>query len=218
MPGSFGPVEVRGADPRALRVIEHLGFGTPRRAEAPVHLRVREGPLIQRALATRAAERLTAAGYRVDLDPQLRLSDLDERTMEALDSMSRSADQLLGLLEEMDSVHGLADAAAQMVSGPHGPIYVMADVLKRAGDHVRRTAGDTDDGGLADFFHAGSRRMADLAASADAVSRTPRPAASCERRQAATVRSALPPTGTAVPPASLPPPGPPAPTAPRRPT
>ncbi|QKW20628.1 hypothetical protein HUT16_17510 [Kitasatospora sp. NA04385] len=200
MPGSFGPVEVRGADERALRLIANLGFRPPRRAAAPVHLQTQEGPLIWRALATRAAERLAAAGYRVDLDAELRVSDLDERTMEALDSMSRSIDQLLGLLEEMDSVHDLSDAAAQLVSGPHGPIYAMADVLQRAGDHVRRTAGEGPDGGLADFFHTGSRSMADLAASADAVSYLPRPAATADRRQAATVRSTSIGTGASPPP------------------
>ncbi|GAA2092087.1 hypothetical protein GCM10009759_17410 [Kitasatospora saccharophila] len=218
VPGSFGPVEVRGADERALRLIENLGFRTPRRAAAPVHLPAKEGPLIQRALATRAAEHLAAAGYRVDLDAELRISDLDERTMEVLDSMTRSIDQLLGLLEEMDSVHDLADAAAQLVSGPHGPIYAMADVLRRAGDHVRRTAGEGPDGGLADFFHTGSRRMTDLAALADAVSYLPRPAARADRRQAATVRSTTPSTGTRALHASLPPPGPTARTTSRRPT
>ncbi|MFD7730474.1 hypothetical protein ACFV6F_08825 [Kitasatospora phosalacinea] len=216
MPGSFGPVEVRGADERALRLIENLGFRPPRRAAAPVHLQVEEGPLIQRALATRAAEHLAAAGYRVDLDAELRISELDERTMEVLDSMTRSIDQLLGLLEEMDSVHDLADAAAQLVSGPHGPIYAMADVLRRAGDHVRRTAGEGPDGGLADFFHTGSRRMTDFAALAYAVSYLPRPAARADRRQAATVRSTS--TGIGAPPASLPPPGPTVRTTSRRPT
>ncbi|MFJ4676871.1 hypothetical protein [Kitasatospora sp. NPDC088783] len=218
VPGTFGPVEVHGADERALRLIKNLGFRALRRPTSPAYLPAGEGPLIRRALATRAAEHLAAAGYRVDLDPELRISDLDERTMEVLDAMSRSADHLLSLLEEMDNVHDLADAAAQMVSGPNGPIHAMADAFRRAGDHVRRTTADDYDGDLADFFHAASRRMTDLAASANNVGYLPRPADRADRRQSATVRSTASFTVTAAPPAPLPPPGPSARPASRRPT
>ncbi|MFF2657382.1 hypothetical protein ACFVUH_08450 [Kitasatospora sp. NPDC058032] len=199
-PGRVGPVEVSGADEHALRLIAPLGFRPPPRGSGPVHLQTTDGPLARRALATQAADRLARAGYAVDLAPELRISEAGERTLELLADLSRHIDEVVDALGELDDVNDLADAAAQMVTGPYNPLAALQTLFRRAGDSVRRADGrgaGRDE--LAAWFYEGAQRMAGIVSAAGSVAHTPRPGAGGERRAAATARSAAARTGAGAP-------------------
>ncbi|MFC9331980.1 hypothetical protein [Kitasatospora sp. NPDC057015] len=190
-PGRFGPVEASGADEQALRLIAPLGFRPPRRAAGPVHLQTLDGPLARQALATQAADRLAEAGYEVDLAPELRISEAGEHLLELLADLSQQIGHVSDALDELGDVHDLADAAAQMVTGPYNPLDALQDLLQRAGDSVRRTAGrDAGHDDLAVWFCESAQQMGGIV-SAAAVAYTPRPGGGTPERQAAvTARSA----------------------------
>ncbi|MFB7672701.1 hypothetical protein ACFC26_14950 [Kitasatospora purpeofusca] len=154
-----------------------------------MHLQTLDGPLARQALAGEAAEQLVRAGYEVELDPELRISDAGEQALELLGGISEQIGQLRHLLEEMDDFHDLLDTAAQMVTGPYNPIHALEDLFQRAGERARPIPGAVADA-LATWCDTSAQHMAAIASAADAVACTPRVGAPADRRHAATAGSA----------------------------
>ncbi|MGW2548275.1 condensation domain-containing protein, partial [Kitasatospora sp. NPDC001574] len=131
-----------------------------------------------RMLVLRGSAGRPCADTPFDLAPELRISEAGERTLELLADLSRHIDEVGAALSELDDVHDLADAAAQMVTGPYNPLDALQALFQRAGDTVRRASGSgVGHGELAVWFYECAQQMADIVRAAGSVAHTPRPGA-----------------------------------------
>ncbi|GJF32647.1 hypothetical protein KNE206_53470 [Kitasatospora sp. NE20-6] len=175
LPGSFGILEVTGADAPALRLLARLGFRPPRNGGHPVSLHSEEGPLAVRALMGETARRLQHAGYVVEVDPWLRISPAGEQVLELLDELRTRLDDLACIVGEIDDLRDLADVAAQLVTGTRNPAESARVLFGLAAEQARGAAGDLHERTeLAAWFQARADSAQRTAAEASSI---PYPAA-----------------------------------------
>ncbi|MCX4758783.1 hypothetical protein [Kitasatospora purpeofusca] len=198
-PGSFGAAEATGADQRARAVLARLGFAPPRNAERPLTLQSTDGPLVLRALVGEAARLLERAGYRVEVDPELRLSPAGEQALEVLAEIAARLGELTALVDSMDDVRDLADVGAQMVTGPYSTRDALHALFTAGARASLRADGSLHERADLQAWHMDGAAAARAIATAAAATGYPAPAVTGPRVHAARTRSPAARASTARP-------------------
>ncbi|MFJ1707584.1 hypothetical protein [Kitasatospora sp. NPDC088346] len=198
-PGSFGAAEATGADQRARNVLARLGFAPPHDAEHPLALQGTDGPLVLRALVGEGARLLERAGYRVEVDPELRLAPAGEQALEVLAEIAARLGELTALVESMDDVRDLADIGAQMVTGPYSTTDALHALFTSGAQTSLRAGGSLHERADLQAWHLDGAAHTRAIATAAAATGYPPPAATEPRVRAARTRSPAARASTAVP-------------------
>ncbi|WP_225847297.1 hypothetical protein [Streptomyces sp. HPF1205] len=154
----FGSVEAWGGDALAGALLERAGFITEWHFHRRYHrLPWDQGRQRENQQATHAAQMLTLAGYRVDLDPSLATHPVQPADPDGTYRLGDHLRDMTAAMTGAETYHAAADLTDQIVNDVHGLLPHLAQFLHAA--HQQALAAGTQPARhlAADFKEAASQ-------------------------------------------------------------